>query len=119
MTSLIVWLTLALLMVSLTFHFFPVFNVGFSDFINSSFEISRIIGSLIFRDLNSSTIYINGNFNFTCLQYKATSDKPGGKPNYFQVYLFILASIDPTVLVSILYTSNCHNNIGINMCCRL
>ena len=103
---------------TLTFHFFPIFNVGFSDSITLSFESSSIIWSLIFPDLNSSTIDLNGNFNFTCLQYKATSNKPGGKLTNFRVYLFILASIDSTVLVTISYTSSGHNNIGINICCR-
>ena len=117
MISLKIRLTLALLLVSLTFHFFPVFNVGFSDFMASSFESSCIIWRLIFPDLNSSTIDLSGNFNFACLQYKGTSDKPGGKPNHFQVYLFILASIHSTVLVAILYMSSSHNNIRINICC--
>ena len=105
-------------MVSLTFHFFLVFKVGFSDFITSSFESSSIIWRVIFLDLNSSTIDLNGNFNFACLQYKATSDKPGGKPNHFGVYLFILAFIDSTVFVGILYTHSGHNNIRINICYR-
>ena len=61
---------------------------------------------------------LNGNFNFACLQYKATSDNPEGKPNYFRVYLFILPSIDSTVLVVISYTNSGNNNIGINICCR-
>ena len=111
-------LTLALLMVSLTLYFFPVFNVGFSDFITLSFEWSNSIWSLIFLHLNSSTIDLNGNCDFGCLQYEATSDKPGGKPNHFWVYLFILPSIDSTVFVSILYTSSNHNNIEIDICCR-
>ena len=94
MISLKARLSLALLMVLLTIHFFPVFNVGFSDLITLSFESSNIIWSLIFPDLNSSTIDLNSNFNFACLQYKATSDKPEGKPNHFQVYFFILAHLD-------------------------
>ena len=76
-------------MVSLTFHFFLVFNVAFSDFVTSFFELSSITLSLNFPDLNSSAIDLNGNFDFACLPYKATSDKPGGKPNHFRVYLFI------------------------------
>ena len=111
-------LSLALLIVFLTFHFFPIFNVDFSDFITSFFESSSIIWSLIFPDLNSSTIDLNGNFNFACLQYKATSKKFGDKPNHFRVYLFILASIDSTVLVVISYRSSGHNNIGMNFPCR-
>ena len=103
-------------MVSLTFHFFPVFNIGICDFIILSFEPSSIIWSLIFLDLNSSTIDLNGNFNLACLQYKATSDKSGGKSNHFQEYLFILASIYSTILVTISYTSSGHNNIGMNIC---
>ena len=118
MISLKARLTLALLMVSLIFHLFPVFNVGFSDFIISSFESSSIIWSLIFPDLNSPTVDLNGNFNIACLQNKATSDNPVGKPNHFRVYLFILASTDPTVLVAISYTRSGYNNIGINICCR-
>ena len=111
MISLKTRLSLALLMVSLTFHFFPIFNVGFSDFITSSFESSSIILCLIFLDLNSSPIDLNGNFTFACLQYKATSD------NHFWIYLFILASIDSTVLVTILYISSGPNNIRINIWC--
>ena len=117
MISLKARMSLALLMGSLTFHFFPVFRVGFNDFITSSFEKSNIIWSLIFLDLNSSTIELNSNSNFACLQYKATSDKPGGKPKHFLVYLFILATIDSTVLVAISYMSNGHRNIRINICC--
>ena len=60
---------------------------------------------------------MNRYFNCACLQYKTTSDKLGGKPNPFRVYQFIIAFIDTTVLVAILYTSRGHNNIGINMCC--
>ena len=108
----------AKLSLALTFHFFPVFNVGFSDLITSSFESSSTIWSLIFLDLNSSTIDLSRNFNFAYLQYNVTSDKPGGKPNHFQVYLFILASIDSTVLLAISYTSSGHNNIRINICGR-
>ena len=118
MISLKARLSLALLMESLTYQFFPVFNVGFSDFITSSFKSSSIIRSLIFPDLNYFTIDLNGNFNCACLQYKATSDKSGGKPNYFLVYLFILASIDSTVLVAILYMNSSNNNIVINICWR-
>ena len=47
MISLKARLSLAHLMVSLIFHSFPVFTVGFSDFITSSFEPSSIIWSLI------------------------------------------------------------------------
>ena len=97
--SLKVRLTLVLI-VSLTFHFFPVFNVGFNYFISSSFESSSVIWSLIFPDLNSYIIDMNGNFN----------SKPGGKPNYFWIYLFILAAIS--------YTSIGHKDIGTNICCR-
>ena len=111
MISLKVRLSLELLMVSMTFHFFPGFNLGFSDFITSSFES-------YFPDLNSPISDLNGNFNFACLQYKATSEKPGGKPNHFRVYLFILASSDSTIHVVISYTSSGHNNVGMNICCR-
>ena len=62
---------------------------------------------------------MNDNFNFSCLQYKATSDKLWiDKPNHFRVYLFVLASTDSTVLVAISYTNSSHNNIKINICCR-
>ena len=118
MISLKVRLTLALFMVFLTFYLFLLFNVGFNDFITSSFESSSIIWSLVSPDLNSSTTDLNDNFNFACLQYKATSDKLGGKPNHFRVYLFILASIDSTVHVAIFYTSSSYNNIRINICCK-
>ena len=79
---------------------------------------SSVIWSLIFPDINFSTINLYGNFNFPCLLYKAISDKPGGKPKHFRVYLFILAFTDLTVLVVISYTSSGHNNIGINICWR-
>ena len=84
-------------MVSLTFHFFPLYKVRFNDFISLLFDLSKTIRSLIFPDLNSSTTDLNGSLNFACLQNKATSDKTGGKPNHFQVYLFILAYIYSTV----------------------
>ena len=111
-------LPLTFLMVSLTFLLFPVFNIDFRDFITSSFESSSIIRSLIFPDLNFYTIDSNGDFNAACMQNKAISDRPRGKPNHFHVYLFIFASIHSTIYVAISYSSSNHNNIGINICWR-
>ena len=68
--------------------------------------------------MNSSANDLNGKFIFAYLPYKATSDKPGGKPNHFWVYLFNLVSTDSTVPVAILYICSDHNNIGIDICCR-
>ena len=77
-------LTLALLIVSLTFYFFHVFNLGFNDFITLSFESSNIIWSLIFPALNASTIDLNGNFSFACLQYKQYQANLEVNPTIFE-----------------------------------
>ena len=69
--------------------------------------------------MNSSTIDFNSNFNFACLQYNTIPEKLWGKPNHLPVYLFILTSIDSTVLVTNSYMSSGHNSIGINTCNRL
>ena len=103
---------------SLTFHFLPVFNVGFKDFNSLSLESFSIIWSLTLPDLNSSIIDFSGNFSFACLQYIATSDKPGGNPNHIRVYLFIFASIFSTALVEISYTQRDYNSIWIDTCWR-
>ena len=67
-TSLKARFSLALIIVSLTFHFLPVFNIGFKDFITLSLESSSIIWSLTLPDLNSSIIDFSGNFSFACPQ---------------------------------------------------
>ena len=59
-------------------------------------------------DLNSSPIDLNGNFSFACLQFNATSDKPGGTPNHFRVYLLEQFRIQV----------GGHNSIRIYKCCR-
>ena len=117
-TSLKARFSLALIIVSLTFYFLPVFNIGFKDFITLSLESSSIIWSLTLLDLNSSIIDFSGNFSFACPQYIATLDKPGGNPNHFRVYLFIFTSIFSTALIKISYTRRGYNIIWINTCWR-